>query len=442
MATNAPAQSSVEQLCDEMERFTRMLRSNEDSRALDSICNIELERLREEVRRHHANANQILASTMHEVVERTSLSSSLSSPLSSPDKWLFISKRGLKATGDAAAMLEYVWRLERDGAVPRPKTAARRRYTLSDSFDTVVSVCYRSQTEHPIVEWKDAVVNRYERIKLKLCAPDGTRAELEATGNMTVRRLAAAWGKATGTTAADFFLPPSEEPIAWRKPDAVCSDSDESAEQCLEATDLSDGCEVFVVPTSDSLQSVAVSKGLNHCPTCLGNFIRRSVCMNCCDNHNDHCFAGESLATLESGKRCRVDALSVGDVVRSAAPNGGLSTICEVVVSRPSSERSMTTLNGVRLTSDHPVFDRGASSWCYPVDVEGAVSEDRSSDPVYNFVMQGGEKAPPLTHTVLLGPQDLLCATLGCGPAALCGSAAGRAADAIHGRGFWRQYGS
>ena len=137
------------------------------------------------------------------------------------------------------------------------------------------------------------------------------------------------------------------------------------------------------------------------------------------------CFCPGGTITLEDGTIKPIERVKEGDVIRVEE---GFNKVRQVR-SAIAHDQYICNVSGVWLTHKHPVKIEGI--WQPPKHI-AFDTRVLYSGPLYNFVMDGspGEKK---RHTVMVN--ELICATLGCGPVELAKDYPD--SDVTYGNGFW-----
>ncbi|KAH3758985.1 hypothetical protein Pelo_9202 [Pelomyxa schiedti] len=142
------------------------------------------------------------------------------------------------------------------------------------------------------------------------------------------------------------------------------------------------------------------------------------------------CFLGDAKILRADLSTCRVDEIKVGDSVMSELYSPRI--IKEVHTKKIEKPFKMVFLNGVGLTTGHPVFIN--SKWQRSSDIAEPISVPQASFTIFNFVLDGGPQVQD--HSVILN--GVVVCTLGKD----CGEQMRKEyplADQRYGTGFWER---
>ncbi|KAH3745370.1 hypothetical protein Pelo_13225 [Pelomyxa schiedti] len=140
------------------------------------------------------------------------------------------------------------------------------------------------------------------------------------------------------------------------------------------------------------------------------------------------CFLGDAIILRADLTTCRVDEIKVGDSVMSELYCARV--IKEIHTKKIEKPFIMVYLNGVGLTTGHPVFIN--NKWQRSSDVAAPTPVPLPSFTIFNFVLDGGPKVKD--HSVILN--GLVVCTLGKD----CGEQIRKEyplSDQLYGAGFW-----
>ncbi|KAH3759430.1 hypothetical protein Pelo_8755 [Pelomyxa schiedti] len=140
------------------------------------------------------------------------------------------------------------------------------------------------------------------------------------------------------------------------------------------------------------------------------------------------CFLGDGIVQMADGSTKKVADITVGDEITTET--GSSRRITRISYDPVMAETKVIFLNGLGLTTGHPVFASG--EWTHPFEIKPV--ETHYVEGWYNFELEGG---PNVTdHSVIIN--GLVLATLGkdCGDRMTSGWPKH---DILFGRGYWNQ---
>ena len=245
----------------------------------------------------------------------------------------------------------------------------------------------------------------------------GLKHRIMVYGNTTFSNIANKLNKNNVLNTSDFFYKPfGEDPLDWNK--------------TIDDYEFENDSEIFVVYDNKTHNQSKFNHKVvsNYCKQCNSTFFYRGSCMTCASkagiNINEICFAGDGIVQLQGGQSKYIYQLKLGDSVKSKS---GYSKINKIFTTPNTVERKLCNINGVTLTDEHPILIN--NEWIYPKDISNVYTKKLI---LYNFEING-DKLNKDNHTIIVN--NLICATLGCGPDNL--KERNEDADKKYGSGYW-----